>query len=294
MTPFLYPLALTAGFIAAALTVYAAIPRERPMAPRSAVIQAVERSRFPLWLRLVYPLSRLLAPLAWMFAWPSYRTRAARLLRRAGIGDALSVDHLLAIKLLSACLVPLAAAKVFALWNPAVFVAGMVGAFYLPDLLVADMRKKRERQIVRALPGAVDMLSLSVEAGLEFLLALQRQVERGSPGPLRDELTAVLNDIRLGRSRGEALRDFATRLEIPEISSFVSVLVQADALGASIGTALKSQAERIRADRFQKAEREGAKAAQKILFPLVLCIFPAVLIVILGPTILRFIYGGGI
>jgi tight adherence protein C len=167
----------------------------------------------------------------------------------------------------------------------------MVGGFLLPDRLVSDLRKARERQIVRALPGAVDVLSLSVEAGLEFLMAIQRLVERRRFGPLRDELTTVLNDIRLGTSRGDALKAFATRVEIPDVSSFVSVLVQADALGASIGPVLQSQAERMRTERFQRAEREGAKASQKILFPLVLFIFPAVLLVIVSPVVLTFIYG---
>ena len=128
------------------------------------------------------------------------------------------------------------------------------GAFYLPDKIVTSLRQKREKQIVRSMPGAVDVLSLSVEAGLEFLLALQRQVERGLPGALRDELATILNDIRLGKSRAEALKAFATRVEMPEISSFVSVLVQADALGASIGPVLKMQAERMRVERFQRAE----------------------------------------
>ena len=101
----------------------------------------------------------------------------------------------------------------------------------------------------------------------------------------------MLNDIRLGTSRGDALKAFATRVEIPDVSSFVSVLVQADALGASIGPVLQSQAERMRTERFQRAEREGAKASQKILFPLVLFIFPAVLLVIVSPVVLTFIYG---
>ena len=116
-------------------------------------------------------------------------------------------------------------------------------------------------------------------------------MERRRFGPLRDELTTVLNDIRLGTSRAEALKAFAARVEVPEVSSFVSVLVQADALGASIGPVLQAQAERMRTERFQRAEREGAKASQKILFPLVLFIFPSVLIVIIGPVVLNFIYG---
>jgi tight adherence protein C len=175
--------------------------------------------------------------------------------------------------------------------NPGMFVLAGILGFFLPDRLVADLRKSRERKILRALPGAVDVLSLSVEAGLEFLIAIQRLVEQRRFGPLRDELTTVLNDVRLGHSRSEALKAFATRVEMPEVSSFVSVLVQADALGASIGPVLQSQAERMRVERFQRAEREGARASQKILFPLVLFIFPAVLIVIIGPVVLNFVYG---
>jgi tight adherence protein C len=196
------------------------------------------------------------------------------------------------MKVITAVATPVVLSFLFDLFKSTpFFLLGILGGFYLPDRLVADLRKSRERQIVRALPGAVDVLSLSVEAGLEFLLAIQRLVERRRFGPLRDELTTVLNDIRLGTSRAEALKAFAARVEMPEVSSFVSVLVQADALGASIGPVLQAQAERMRTERFQRAEREGAKASQKILFPLVLFIFPSVLLVIIGPVVLNFIYG---
>ena len=147
----------------------------------------------------------------------------------------------------------------------AVCVVGL-GCFFLPDRFVSDLRKTRERQILRALPGAVDVLSLSVEAGLEFLTAMQRLVERGGTGPLRDELTTVLNDIRIGQSRAEALKAFAQRVEIAEVSSFVSVMVQADMLGASIGPVLRQQAERMRVERFQRAEKAGARATQRSCF----------------------------
>jgi tight adherence protein C len=202
------------------------------------------------------------------------------------------VNHLLALKVLMAIFVPLVLQLLGEMFsNLGVLALAVIGGFMLPDWLIADLRKKRERQIIRALPGAVDSLSLLVEAGLEFLMAIQRLVERRRGGPLRDELATVLNDIRLGTSRSEALKALAARLEIPEVSSFVSVLVQADALGASIGPVLQSQAERMRIERFQAAERAGARASQKILFPLVLFIFPAVLIVIIGPVVLAFLYG---
>jgi tight adherence protein C len=244
-----------------------------------------------LVFRLALPIADRLAPLFARVKWPRYRIKMSGELRRAGLGRSITVDQLLAIKVMAAALVPLLLSRVFVvLANPALFVLVAAGCFFLPDRFVSDLRKSRDRQVLRALPGSVDVLSLSVEAGLEFLTALQRLVERGGKGALRDELTTILNDIRLGQSRADALKGFAQRVEIPEVSSFVSMLVQADMLGASIGPVLQQQAERMRVERFQRAEKAGARATQKILFPLVLFIFPAVLIVIIGPVVLQFLY----
>jgi len=274
------------------LVVYNLLPA-RVLATRAPRLARVEETQIgSLWFRLLFPLLDVLAPLFEGLRWRSFRTKATANLARAGLGDAVSVNHLLAMKVVCAVGVPPLLALVFEMFqNYGFFAAAVVGGFLLPDRLVSDLRKARERQIVRALRGAVDVWWLSVEGGLEFLMAIQRLVERRRFGPLRDELTTVLNDIRLGTSRGDALKAFATRVEIPDVSSFVSVLVQADALGASIGPVLQSQAERMRTERFQRAEREGAKASQKILFPLVLFIFPAVLLVIVSPVVLTFIYG---
>ena len=294
MTSLMYPLALGLFFIASVLLIYSMAPAGRTATVRGFQMQRVDIARMPSPLfRLLFPLLDALAPLFRnLVGWPTYRRAASVQLQRAGLGDAITVDHLLAFKAIAAIVLPFFLSRITVMFtNPALFlIAGIVG-FYIPDKLVSDLRKSREKRLLRALPGSVDVLSLSVEAGLEFLIAIQRLVERGSPTPLRDELATILNDIRLGKSRSDALKSFAARVEIPEVSSFVSVLVQADALGASIGTVLQQQAERMRVERFQRAEREGAKASQKILFPLVLFIFPAVLIVILGPVALIFIYG---
>ena len=245
----------------------------------------------PAVVKVFFPLITAVSRLAKAIRWPSYRDRAAVAIARSGWGDSFTVNHLLALKILSALVLPLLAALLFApVRNPAIFLLAAVGAFFAPDQLVSSSRKARERQIVRSLPGAVDVLSLSVEAGLEFLIALERLVKRGLSGPLRDELTAVLNDIRLGTTRSEALRAMATRLEIPQVGSFVSTLIQADLLGASIGDVLKSQASFLRTERFQRAEKAGGQATQKIIFPMLLFIFPAVLLVVIAPVALKFIY----
>jgi tight adherence protein C len=245
----------------------------------------------PAFVKVFFPVVRLFSRLTPVISWPAYRARAAVAISRSGWGESFTVDHLLALKVLTAIALPLFGALLFAIFrNPAFFVIGAVAAFYLPDRMLAGSRGVRERQIVRALPGAVDVLSLSVEAGLEFLIALERLVKRGLSGPLRDELTTVLNDIRLGTSRSNALRAMATRLEIQQVSSFVSTLVQADLLGASIGDVLKQQAAFLRTERFQRAEKLGGQATQKIVFPMLLFIFPAVLLVVIAPIVLKFIY----
>ena len=287
-------LALAVVLLLAAVTLFveSVIPRRAggargPLAERAPLSQS-----HPLWLRVLFPLLQVLAPLFRVVGWPRYREKATVAIQRAALADVLTVNQLLALKVVAAVAVPIVLALVFEMFrNYGMFALAVAGGFFLPDWLVADVRKKREHQIIRALPGAVDSLSLLVEAGLEFLMAIQRWVERRRAGPLRDELATVLNDIRLGNSRSEALKAFAARLEIPDVTSFVSVLVQADTLGASIGPVLQSQAERMRVERFQRAEVAGARASQKILFPLVLFIFPAVLIVIVGPVALSFIYG---
>jgi tight adherence protein C len=164
---------------------------------------------------------------------------------------------------------------------------------FVPDFLLKDMVTKRQKAIVRALPFSVDLLTLVVEAGLDFSQGLQRVVERGPAGPLADELSLMLREIRLGTTRSDGLRNLAERCGVPEVSSFSSVLIQADRLGASIGTVLRAQADLMRAERFQRAEKAGARASSIILVPLVLFILPAALLVIVGPVLLRFIYGMG-
>ncbi|HTU99276.1 MAG TPA: type II secretion system F family protein [Luteitalea sp.] len=245
----------------------------------------------PAFVKVFFPVIRVFSRLMSGISWPTYRSRAAVAINRSGWGESFTVDHLLAVKVLTAMTLPLFGALLFPIFrNPAFFVLGAIAAFYLPDRMLAGSRGVRERAIVRALPGAVDVLSLSVEAGLEFLIALERLVKRGLSGPLRDELTTVLNDIRLGTSRSNALRAMATRLEIQQVSSFVSTLVQADLLGASIGDVLKQQAAFLRTERFQRAEKLGGQATQKIIFPMLLFIFPAVLLVVIAPVVLKFIY----
>lgn len=287
-------LAVVFMFSAVGLAAYTLAPiGVRSLAVRGFELRRVNVAQLPsIWFRLCYPLLDKMAPAFRSVGWQSYRSESAVAMQKAGIAEFITFEHMLAMKVICAIIVPVAATRLLDIAsNPLVFTLIVIGGFYLPDQLVKDLRKTREGKILRAMPGSVDVLSLSVEAGLEFVSAIQRLVERGAVGPLRDELATILNDIRLGKTRAEAFKGFSSRVEIPDISSFVSVLVQADMLGASIAPVLQQQAERMRVERFQRAEKAGARATQKILVPLVLFIFPAVLLVVLGPVALQFIYG---
>jgi tight adherence protein C len=165
--------------------------------------------------------------------------------------------------------------------------------FQFPDTWLNGAVRERQDEIRRALPYTMDLLCLSVEAGLDFIAGLAKVCEKARASALVDELAFFLQEIQIGASRQQALRNLADRCTMPEMSSFSALLIQADILGASVGPVLRAQADLIRTQRFQRAERQGAYAAQKILFPLILCIMPAVFIVIFGPIVLNMIFGSG-
>ena len=154
--------------------------------------------------------------------------------------------------------------------------------FFLPDVLLYNAGVKRQEKIQKALPDALDMLTVCVEAGLGFDAALA-QVARNTTGPLAAEFSRVLQEIQIGKSRSQALRAMTDRTTVPELRSFVSALVQAGELGITIADVLREQAKEMRLRRRQRAEEKAQKVPVKILFPLVFCLFPSMFIVIIGP-----------
>ncbi|HEU5109245.1 MAG TPA: type II secretion system F family protein [Micromonosporaceae bacterium] len=172
--------------------------------------------------------------------------------------------------------------------------SGVVGAvlvmafagFWLPFLLVYNLGTRRQDEIRRDLPDALDLLTLSVEAGLGFDAALA-QVATSMPGPLAREFTRMLQEIQMGQRRADGLRGLAARTTIPELRTLATSLVQAADLGIPIATVLREQAHQMRLRRRQYAEEQARKLPVKIVIPLVLCIFPALFIVIVGPGIIR-------
>lgn len=173
---------------------------------------------------------------------------------------------------------------------------GMVGlgiGYYMPNVWLTSKIRARRKEIERAMPDALDLLVISVEAGLGFDSAIQRLTEKAN-NALTREFRRVLAEIRMGRSRREALKEMVYRTEVPDLNTFVAAIIQADQLGVSISRVLSVQADQMRLIRRQRAEELAAKAPLKMLFPMILLIFPAIFIVILGPSVPQLFGGGGL
>lgn len=164
---------------------------------------------------------------------------------------------------------------------------------FYPDSWLKHAVKARHKHIERALPFVLDLLTLSVESGLDFMSGISRIIAHREIDPLGEELIRVFREIQVGRSRKQALRNMSTRVDHVDIRALTSALVQADELGTGIGHALRIQAEQVRSKRFQRAEKLGNEAPVKLLFPLVAFIFPSVFLVLLGPLILQMWIRGG-
>jgi len=225
-------------------------------------------------------------------------------LLRAGFPYGIRAREFLAIKVFSTALVPLLFLALMPKFSSilgfrinflVVVLVAFMGALYgwkIPDTWLSMVIRKRQFLIQLALPDMIDLISISVEAGLGLYAAIQRVATRFK-NPLSEELLRALQEVRLGRGHSEALRDMAKRADVADLSMLVTALVQAEVLGIAISNVLTVQAERLREKRSQRAREQAQKAPIKMLFPLVLFIFPALFVVILGPAMIK-IMGSGI
>ncbi|MBN2848224.1 MAG: type II secretion system F family protein, partial [Coriobacteriia bacterium] len=217
------------------------------------------------------------------------RDRIRQQLLLAGDPGGMDVGRFLGIKALSAvCVTGLVLAvavvsRASALtWLAALVVC--VASYWLPDAWLSSAVSRRQHQLRIELPDMLDMLTISVEAGLGFDQAIAKIV-RMSHGPLAHEFARMLQEIQAGSSRGDALKRVTGRTDVPELNTFATAVVQAEQLGIPIANVLRVQSKEMRLTRRQRAEEQAQKTPVKIVFPLVLCILPATLIVILGPAV---------
>jgi tight adherence protein C len=167
-----------------------------------------------------------------------------------------------------------------------VFLGLCLGGYYVPNVVLANAVQRRQAKIRSSLPDSIDLLTICVEAGLGFDAALAH-VSKNTSGPLAEELYRTLQEVQLGRSRKEAMRNLAARANVPELSAFVLAMVQADIFGVSVASVLRIQSGEMRLKRRQLAEERAMKVPIKVLFPVLFCIFPALFVVILGPAVMR-------
>jgi tight adherence protein C len=216
-----------------------------------------------------------------------------KVLASSGLSDYLSTEDFFAFKLFLIIGFPVVFIAVRAFLEEdwplkLVPVLALVGYIY-PDHWVKGKIAQRQQEVMRNMPFAVDMLALSVEAGLDFVAAMTKVVEKAKPSPLTYEFEKLIKEIKIGASRAEALRNMSWRIDLIQVSSFCATLIAADSVGASIGPILKSLSAEIRQKRSADAEKAGATAATKILFPMLFLIVPAVFIIVGAPIALELI-----
>ena len=224
-----------------------------------------------------------------------FREKYRRKIASAGLTDYLTPEDFFSFKLFLILGFPIVFLAVRAFleedWPLKLIpVVGFIGYFY-PDIWIKGKIQQRQKEVMSALPFAIDMLALSVEAGLDFMAAITKVVEKAKPGALTSEFETLIKEIRIGASRAEALRNLAWRIDLINVSSFCATLIAADSVGASIGPILKSLSVEIRQKRSSDIEKAGATAATKILFPMLFLIVPAVFIIVMAPMLIGMLAG---
>lgn len=239
-----------------------------------------ERSKFLSFLGFLSPLNEKLLP---------QYSRSGIEERLSSAKVVLTMIEFLAIKELFMVIMPLIF-YIIALRVDLVWMIGLAAfGFFLPDLWLRRKLDIRKRMIIKALPETIDILSLCVSGGLDFMLAVRWLIEKSDPNPLVEELSTVMYEIKMGRPRRDALKDLAKRVDLPDINSFVRTLVQADRMGTPVSEALANLSEDARNVRFRRGERLARTAPLKLLIPLIFFILPSIFIIIGGPVALQFL-----
>lgn len=171
-----------------------------------------------------------------------------------------------------------------------ILIAGVAG-FFLPDLMLDVKLKQRKAAVVRSLPDTVDLLSLCVDAGLDFIAAARWIVEKSKPSAFIEELSLMLHEIKVGKPRRDALKDLSRRINSPDVTAFARTLIQADRMGTPIAEALTILSEDTRERFFRRAERQALQSPMKMLIPLIFFILPVVGVIVGGPIAIQFMSG---
>jgi tight adherence protein C len=279
------------GALALALlgrTQVAGVARSLALIERAVRPSELGKNDLPVTERLVKPILESMSNVAMRLSPDGAAKRLEHLLDMAGNPPMWTPERLFAVKgagLMVFGVVGLAFGGLSLTGLLAALALATVG-FFLPNILLYNAGLKRQDELRRGLADALDMLTVCVEAGQGFDAALL-QVARSVKGPIAGEFARVLTEIQIGKGRGEAFSSLSKRTNVTEVKTFVSALIQADRLGLPIGRVLREQAQQMRLIRRQRAEEQAMKVPVKILFPLMLCILPALFVVVIGPGVIR-------
>jgi tight adherence protein C len=252
----------------------------------------------PFGERVLQPLQDRALQLGRRLSGADSADRVRRKLDLAGNPRDWSVDRVVSGKVIGAvslAAVGLALSLVFGVGVPMrvlMTLGGLALGFFVPDLYLYHAAHERSERIQRDLPDAIDLLTISVEAGLGFDAALQ-QVSRNTEGPLAEEFARVLREMQIGQGRSAALRALSDRTTVPELRSFVSAMVQADAFGIPVAQVLRVQSSEMRVKRRQRAETKAQQVPVKMTVPLIFCILPCLFIAVMGPAVISVMDGFG-
>jgi tight adherence protein C len=246
-------------------------------------------------LKLLWPFIQIIANFFVVFLPYDILENVEKKITHSGVSYLLNAEQFIALRIISAIIAPLFALFVMVCldnYQPIWFVLTPLLGFMLPSIWLSDVRKKRDGAVIRTLPVYLDFITMCVEGGLNLQGALGQAMEKAPAGPLRNEFAVVLRDLRSGLPRADALRRMAERLDIQEVTSFVSSIIQAEKMGASLATVLRVQSEQRRDERFQRAEKMAMEAPVKLVAPLVIFIFPVTFIVLGFPIVMKVVGEG--
>lgn len=247
----------------------------------------------PRLIRMIWPLVRVFAHNFGERLPADFLEKYQKLLRKSGLDYLFSPSELFGLQMVSALIMLGMSDFILSSLDLRDFLLEAIGAglgFAMPLSTITSKRKKRELQLTKELPVYLDFLTMAVQAGLNMSGAIAQAVSKGPDGALRYEFQKVQRDMKAGMSRSNALREMADRLEIRDITGFVTAVIQAEKTGASVGISLKAQADQRRSERFQRAEKAAMEAPVKLIFPLVAFIFPLTFVFIAFPIVMKFMY----
>ncbi len=250
-------------------------------------LEEEQSKQLPILIKIFMPLTSNLVPLLRGGMFDAMKISGRNQILMAGYDQLITDEQFLAVKLLS-WLTAFVSAVFFLSYGlvPLAFVCGILFLAY-PDIWLKSTVKARHLEILKALPNVLDLLTLSVEAGKDFLTAMRDILAKRKLDALGEELKRTLHEIQLGKTRATALKDLVHRVQQPELTSVINAIIQADEMGVSIGQLLRIQGDQLRNKRFARAEKLANEAPVKIIFPVVLFIFPPVIVLLMAPIILQ-------